>query len=217
MAPASASSSSPAPTASSTSSRRSTFARRRPPRSCGTATRPSAASTPSWCPAGSPTATTCARVPSPGSRRSWRPSSEFAAERWPGRRHLQRLPGAHRGHLLPGALQKNAGPEVPVRTVELRVESTDSVLTSSARSGAVLRVPINHFEGNYTCARRDAGRAARQRSGGAPLRRQPQRVRRRHRRHLQRGAQRRRASCRTRSGRSVRCWAPTTACRSCRR
>ncbi|MBU6329737.1 MAG: phosphoribosylformylglycinamidine synthase subunit PurQ [Acidobacteria bacterium] len=53
--------------------------------------------------------------------------------------------------LLPGALQKNAGLKFVCSMVELRVESTDSVLTRAAESGAVLRVPINHFEGNYTC------------------------------------------------------------------
>jgi phosphoribosylformylglycinamidine synthase len=55
-------------------------------------------------------------------------------------------------HLLPGALQKNAGLKFLCATVELRVETTDSVLTSAARAGQVLRVPINHFEGNYTCS-----------------------------------------------------------------
>jgi phosphoribosylformylglycinamidine synthase I len=53
--------------------------------------------------------------------------------------------------LLPGALQKNRGLKFLCTTVELRVDSTNSVLTSSASAGAVLRVPINHFEGNYTC------------------------------------------------------------------
>jgi phosphoribosylformylglycinamidine synthase len=54
--------------------------------------------------------------------------------------------------LLPGALQKNAGLKFLCTTVELRVDSTDSVLTSAAAPGDVLRVPINHFEGNYTCS-----------------------------------------------------------------
>ena len=54
--------------------------------------------------------------------------------------------------LLPGALQKNRGLKFLCTTVELRVESTRSVLTCAAESGAVLRVPINHFEGNYTCS-----------------------------------------------------------------
>jgi phosphoribosylformylglycinamidine synthase len=55
-------------------------------------------------------------------------------------------------HLLPGALQKNAGLKFRCGMAELRVESTDSVLTSEARVGDVLRIPINHFEGNYTCS-----------------------------------------------------------------
>ncbi len=53
--------------------------------------------------------------------------------------------------LLPGALQKNAGLKFVCTMVELRVESTDSALTRGAEAGSVLRVPINHFEGNYTC------------------------------------------------------------------
>jgi phosphoribosylformylglycinamidine synthase len=53
--------------------------------------------------------------------------------------------------LVPGALQKNAGLKFLCTTVELRVETTGSVLTSEAQVGDVLRVPINHFEGNYTC------------------------------------------------------------------
>lgn len=54
--------------------------------------------------------------------------------------------------LLPGALQKNAGLKFLCRMVELRVDSADSVLTSGTAVGDVLRIPINHFEGNYTCS-----------------------------------------------------------------
>jgi phosphoribosylformylglycinamidine synthase I len=54
--------------------------------------------------------------------------------------------------LLPGALQKNRGLKFLCTTVDLRVETTGSVLTSEAEVGAVLRVPINHFEGNFTCS-----------------------------------------------------------------
>lgn len=54
--------------------------------------------------------------------------------------------------MLPGALQKNRGLKFLCTTVELRVDSTDSVLTSEASLGDVLRVPINHFEGNFTCS-----------------------------------------------------------------
>ncbi|CAB4624323.1 unannotated protein [freshwater metagenome] len=53
--------------------------------------------------------------------------------------------------LLPGALQKNRGLKFLCAPAELRVESTDSILTRSAEAGSVLQVPINHFEGNYTC------------------------------------------------------------------
>ena len=54
--------------------------------------------------------------------------------------------------LLPGALQKNAGLKFLCRTVDVRVDSTKSVFTSAATPGQVLRLPINHFEGNYTCS-----------------------------------------------------------------
>jgi len=55
--------------------------------------------------------------------------------------------------LLPGALQKNRGLKFLCTTVGLRVTSTGSVLTSGTTVGDVLRVPVNHFEGNYTCDR----------------------------------------------------------------
>ncbi|MGH9155320.1 MAG: phosphoribosylformylglycinamidine synthase subunit PurQ [Acidimicrobiales bacterium] len=54
--------------------------------------------------------------------------------------------------MLPGALQKNIGLRFLCTTVEVRIESTDSVLTSGTTRGRTLRVPINHFEGNYTCS-----------------------------------------------------------------
>lgn len=53
--------------------------------------------------------------------------------------------------LLPGALQKNAGLKFLCTTATLRVESVDSALTAQSAEGDVLRIPINHFEGNYTC------------------------------------------------------------------
>jgi phosphoribosylformylglycinamidine synthase subunit PurQ / glutaminase len=56
-------------------------------------------------------------------------------------------------HLLPGALQKNAGLKFLCATVEVRVETNASALTNQARAGDVLRIPINHFEGNYVCDR----------------------------------------------------------------
>jgi len=53
--------------------------------------------------------------------------------------------------LLPGALQKNTGLKFLCETVECRVETTTTVLTNQAHRGTVLRLPINHFEGNYVC------------------------------------------------------------------
>jgi phosphoribosylformylglycinamidine synthase len=54
--------------------------------------------------------------------------------------------------LLPGALQKNAGLRFLCRTVTLRVASSASVLTREVEIGTELRIPINHFSGNYTCS-----------------------------------------------------------------
>ena len=53
--------------------------------------------------------------------------------------------------LLPGALQKNQGLKFLCQPARLRVETTDSVLTRRAERGIELAVPINHFEGNFTC------------------------------------------------------------------
>jgi phosphoribosylformylglycinamidine synthase subunit PurQ / glutaminase len=53
--------------------------------------------------------------------------------------------------LVPGALQKNRGLKFLCTTTRIRVETTDSALTGEARVGDVLQIPINHFEGNYTC------------------------------------------------------------------
>jgi phosphoribosylformylglycinamidine synthase len=53
--------------------------------------------------------------------------------------------------LLPGALQKNSGLKFLCQPTVLRVESSDSSLTRRATVGSELSVPINHFEGNYTC------------------------------------------------------------------
>ncbi len=53
--------------------------------------------------------------------------------------------------LLPGALQKNRGLRFLCTMVDVGVETVESALTNRAERGAVLRLPINHFEGNYTC------------------------------------------------------------------
>lgn len=55
-------------------------------------------------------------------------------------------------HLLPGALQKNKGLTFLCQMVELEVASERSVLTTGLSRGRRLRVPVNHFEGNYTAS-----------------------------------------------------------------
>ena len=54
-------------------------------------------------------------------------------------------------HLLPGALQKNRGLTFLCETVEIEVVTDRSALTTGIAAGTRLRIPINHFEGNYTC------------------------------------------------------------------
>ena len=51
--------------------------------------------------------------------------------------------------MLPGALRKNAGLRFLCTWTDLRVENTDTPFTSEANAGDVLRIPINHFEGNW--------------------------------------------------------------------
>jgi phosphoribosylformylglycinamidine synthase I len=53
--------------------------------------------------------------------------------------------------LLPGALQKNRRLRFLCTTVTVGVCTTRTVLTSATDAGAVLALPINHFEGNFTC------------------------------------------------------------------
>ncbi|HLI74927.1 MAG TPA: phosphoribosylformylglycinamidine synthase subunit PurQ [Acidimicrobiales bacterium] len=52
--------------------------------------------------------------------------------------------------LLPGALQKNRGLRFLCTTVDVEVGTTRSALTGALEPGTRLRLPINHFEGNYT-------------------------------------------------------------------
>jgi phosphoribosylformylglycinamidine synthase subunit PurQ / glutaminase len=52
--------------------------------------------------------------------------------------------------LLPGVLMRNATLKFVCRTVRLRVATTDSVFTSGYATGATIRIPIAHHDGNYT-------------------------------------------------------------------
>jgi phosphoribosylformylglycinamidine synthase subunit PurQ / glutaminase len=51
--------------------------------------------------------------------------------------------------LLPGALRKNVALKFLCKWTDLRVENADTPFTSRANEGDVLRIPINHFEGNW--------------------------------------------------------------------
>jgi phosphoribosylformylglycinamidine synthase I len=53
--------------------------------------------------------------------------------------------------LLPGAMMRNAGLRYICRHVYIRVEQTDTPFTNAAKQGQILRAPIAHNEGNYTC------------------------------------------------------------------
>jgi phosphoribosylformylglycinamidine synthase len=53
--------------------------------------------------------------------------------------------------LLPGALQKNRGLKFLCRVVDVTVETVTTPATASVAPDSVLRLPINHFEGCYTC------------------------------------------------------------------
>ncbi|HET9609289.1 MAG TPA: phosphoribosylformylglycinamidine synthase subunit PurQ [Acidimicrobiales bacterium] len=53
--------------------------------------------------------------------------------------------------LLPGALQRNAGLKFLCRPATVRVTAADTALTTGVEVGTELRIPLNHFEGNYTC------------------------------------------------------------------
>jgi phosphoribosylformylglycinamidine synthase len=53
--------------------------------------------------------------------------------------------------LVPGALMRNAGLRFICAPVGCVVASTTSVLTEGLVRGARLVLPINHYEGNYTC------------------------------------------------------------------
>ena len=53
--------------------------------------------------------------------------------------------------LLPGALMRNASQQYICRQVHLRCELAHSPFTQGIARGEILRMPIGHAEGNYTC------------------------------------------------------------------
>ncbi len=57
--------------------------------------------------------------------------------------------------LLPGALRKNLGLKFLCKWTDLIVENAETPFTSRTTPGQVLRIPINHFEGNWYCDERE--------------------------------------------------------------
>ena len=53
--------------------------------------------------------------------------------------------------LLPGAMMRNVGLRYICRHVHIRVENTATPFTHAANQGQILKIPIAHNEGNYTC------------------------------------------------------------------
>jgi phosphoribosylformylglycinamidine synthase I len=52
--------------------------------------------------------------------------------------------------LVPGALRKNEGLRFLCAWTDLEVVDTDTIATRALTEGQGLRIPINHYEGNYT-------------------------------------------------------------------
>jgi phosphoribosylformylglycinamidine synthase subunit PurQ / glutaminase len=53
--------------------------------------------------------------------------------------------------MLPGALRKNSGLKFLCKWVDVTVENADTPFTSRMKLGQQIRIPINHFEGNWYC------------------------------------------------------------------
>ena len=142
---------SPGRTASTMSSRPSKALVRRPS-SFGTPPPRSARST-RWCYlAASRTATTCAPERSLDFLPSWQRSASLLKAVGPVVGICNGFQVLTEAHLLPGALQKNKGLTFLCQMTELEVVSDRSALTAGVEVGRRLRVPINHFEGNYTAS-----------------------------------------------------------------
>lgn len=53
--------------------------------------------------------------------------------------------------LLPGAMKRNIDLKFVCRTVELVVESNQTLFSTGYEQGEVIRIPVAHGEGNYEC------------------------------------------------------------------
>jgi phosphoribosylformylglycinamidine synthase len=53
--------------------------------------------------------------------------------------------------LLPGAMMRNSGLRYICRHVNIRIEQTDTPFTNASQHGQILRIPVAHNDGNYSC------------------------------------------------------------------
>lgn len=53
--------------------------------------------------------------------------------------------------LLPGALMRNVGLKYVCKSVNVRVENSETPFTNCCEAGEVLTIPIGHMDGNYFC------------------------------------------------------------------
>ena len=51
--------------------------------------------------------------------------------------------------MLPGAMRKNSGLKFVCKWTDLRIENAETAFTSRGVVGQELRIPVNHFEGNW--------------------------------------------------------------------
>ena len=152
-------------------------AARRPPASSSSPAA-SATATPSAPAACSPS--TSPRPTAAGSASALR----VRRRRPPGHRHLQRLPGAHPAGLLPGRARPQRRRALRLPLGRARPEPASRCIWTGRLDDEV-HCPIAHGEGRYVHPDPDGAR--RRRPGGPALRRrQPQRVRGRHRRRVRR-------------------------------
>ena len=78
--------------------------------------------------------------------------AELRRRRRPGGRDLQRLPGAHRGGAAARRAAEEPGPALPLHDGgRAGVHHPHRAHRARPRSVPSCALPINHFEGNYTC------------------------------------------------------------------
>ena len=128
----------------------------------------------------------------PRSRRRWPPSRAHADAGGPVLGVCNGFQVLTEAGLLPGVLRPNASLRFRCHDAALVVER-DSAWLPGAAAGDRLSIPIKHHDGGWYAPARAGRRARAARPGAAPLRPEPQRLRRVDRVRHERARQRRRA------------------------